>query len=221
MLNNRTILATGIALLFILLSISPATANIFQEETSQELECLFFKEGKKATSKIFEFSEEESKGIADKISTFMENIESKHTYFGIMRAIKGFLGTDDSALQELFQNIDIDGVDLPSLGKRVFVVSHGRSNIINPFRKFQINLLRPATLFWYYHGSSDRILSDKTIIIDPYPSDIKVLDGRQVGIMRRFVGIYIYMPASTSSESNFFFIGYARNVFGLDLSPFD
>ena len=113
------------------------------------------------------------------------------------------------------------GVTLNPLGKRVFVVSFGRNNIFNPLRSFQINLFRPATLFWYYAGTSERIITDKTIIIDPYPLNFKVIDGRQIGMMRRFVGVYIYKPSSESGGSFTFFIGYAARVLGVDLSPLE
>ena len=123
----------------------------------------------------------------------------------------------NSILQQLFSQIDNTQESL--LGKRVFVLSYGHSIMVNPLRKSQINLLRPSVLFWLYPGVSQGVITDKTIIVDPNPFHVKILDGRQMGMMRRFIGVYIFLPSKTPMESRVFFIGYAYKVLGVDLSP--
>jgi hypothetical protein len=151
-----------------------------------------------------------------KISEFMGSLDSVNDYTELLAIIQDFFGANQgsSLLKDALQNID--GFQLFS--KRIFIISYGHNPTVNLFKKFQFNLLRPATLFWYYQGNSQHLISDKTLIIDPYPFDVRVLDGRQMGFMKRFVGVYIYKPSSIISESYTFFIGYAYKVAGVDLS---
>jgi hypothetical protein len=63
------------------------------------------------------------------------------------------------------------------------------------------------------------VTSSKTIIVDPFPITLKVLSGRQTGVMRKFIGLYVFLPRQTFGQNNMFFMGYAKIISGFDLSP--
>lgn len=216
MVKNRVILAVCSVLLFLLLSITPGTATVVQQEAIQTLDCVVFGEdGTVSDDKIY-LNEQEETEIQEKIGALLEKLQSVRTYRDLLPILDEFSEKQSvgSIFAELFENID----DVGTLGKRSFVVSFGRNPFLNPFRKLQITFLRPESLFWFYVGS-DHLIEDTTIIVDPYPFNVKVFDGRQIGFMRRFVGLYVYKPAPTVHESYTFFVGYARSIIGLDLSP--
>ena len=214
--NKKTIFAVGIISLFIAVAMSPLIEQAKSETEPQSLltRVVFGSESVKEEDVSLPVSEVTA--FKTKISDFMNSLDSVNDYTDLLATIQDFFGEKQgsSLLKDALQNID--GFSLFS--KRVFVISYGHNPTVNLFKKFQFNLLRPATLFWYYSGKSQHLISDKTLIIDPYPFDVRVLDGRQMGFMKRFVGIYIYKPSSTISESFTFFIGYAYKVAGVDLS---
>ena len=215
--NKKTIFAVGIISLFIAVAMSPLLIEQAKSETEPQTlltRVIFGSESVKEEDVSLPASEETA--FKTKISDFMNSIDSVNDFTDLLAIIQDFFGEKQgsSLLKDALQNID--GFSLFS--KRVFVISYGHNPTVNLFKKFQFNLLRPATLFWYYTGNSQHYISDKTLIIDPYPFDVRVLDGRQMGFMKRFVGIYIYKPSGTISESYTFFIGYAYKVAGVDLS---
>ena len=109
---------------------------------------------------------------------------------------------------------------LGAFKRRAFIMSWGFANKLILFRKNQVKLYHPITA-WYYPKSSNSFLNSRTIIVDPYPSSIKTLSGRQFGLMRRFVGIFIYRNSTTAGESYTFFMGHAAKIRGFDLSIFN
>jgi len=215
--NKKTLFAVGIIFLFTTVAMSPLLIEQAKSETEpQSLLTRVVFGSESVTEEDISLPASEETAFKTKLSEFMNSLDSVNDYTELLATIQDFFGEKQgsSLLKEALQNIN--GFSLFS--KRVFVISYGHNPTVNLFKKFQFNLLRPATLFWYYSGTSPHIISDKTLIIDPYPFDVRVLDGRQMGFMKRFVGIYIYKPSSTISESFTFFIGYAYKVAGVDLS---
>ena len=217
---KKTLPAIGVVLAFIVLSVHPLVAQQdVPESTVIPLDCRIIDE-LGVSSLPLSLSEEELDTFFSKLSEFTDQLGSEQSYLSLLRVFTQFFdNTDgDSILeQQLFQTIG--DLHLNLIGKRVFVISFGHGIQLNPLRKSQINVLRPSYLFWFYPGVSHKLFADKTLIIDPSPFHVKVLDGGQIGIMRRFVGIYIFIPGTTSRESTIFFMGYAYKALGLDLSP--
>jgi hypothetical protein len=122
-------------------------------------------------------------------------------------------------------NLVIKGIDfnykinqLRPLRKNVFIMSWGFTNKFLSLGKNKFNLVRPFTL-WFYSGRSNLILNSRTIIIDPYPFGIKMLTGRQIGLMSDFKGLYIHRSGSIADKAITMFFGFSSVVRGFDLSP--
>ena len=205
MLKNKAVLSVGVTLLFILISITPVTAQVFQNDIVDSL--VFGEED--ITNEVTE----------DQLLEFMENLEGVHSYSGALLKIADFLGksNEGSPFQELLSEI----VKISPFKKRVLIVSFGSGPTLNPLRTNQMNVLRPSTFLWYYSGTSGKILADKTIIIDPNPFHVRMIDGRQIGLVRRFVGVYSYQPGAILEPGKTLFIGYASKAIGIDLSPLE
>jgi len=206
-------------LILLLISIQPVFAETPTTQDNREVECMIVDETGVLSSSLL-LEQDEIDSFLEQITGLSDQIESEDTYLGLLRTVTAFLddSNDDSVLeQELFKTVG--DLHLNLAGKRVFVLSYGHGVQINPLRRFQVNLLRPSYLFWLYPGSSHIIGKDRTIIIDPNPFHVTTYDGRQVGIMKRFIGLYIFIPNKDSRESTVFFAGYAYRVLGLDLSP--
>ena len=206
MLKNKAVLSVGVTLLFILISLSPVTAQLFQNDIIESL--------------VFGEDETEFEGISEEqLLEFMENLEGVSSYSGALLKITELLGksNEGSPFQELLSEI----AKISPFKKRALIVSFGSSPTLNPLRTNQVNVLRPSTFLWYYSGTSGKILSDKTIIIDPNPFHVRMIDGRQIGLVRRFVGAYSYQPGAILEPGKTLFIGYASRAIGIDLSPLE
>jgi hypothetical protein len=164
--------------------------------------------------------QEDVDSFLSKIKDLSEQINTDETYRGLLKIFADFSDSMDgnSPLDRQIFNT-LGDINLGVLGKRVFVMSYGHGLHINPLRKFQINLFRPSHLFWYYPSTTHSLFADRTIVIDPNPVRIRIMDGRQIGIMKRFIGIYVFIPGKSTMENTVFFVGYAYRVMGLDLSP--
>jgi hypothetical protein len=137
----------------------------------------------------------------------MENIESACSYSEIIDAIDKL--KINRPIFRLIVNILtlIQSINkLRPLKKRVFIISCGSSDLPS-LKPSKVKLLLPFSA-WYYSNPLS-----KTIIVDPFPFSVKVLTGRQLGVMRRFIGVHMHV----ASYSIFF--GHAARVRGFDLSP--
>ncbi len=132
----------------------------------------------------------------------------------IIDEIKERLG--DSDLGKLLE----DNLKPPSSGgpvhKRVFIISNGYGKRFDLKLLPKIRIFKPYT-FWNYYGLGNYMKKSKTIIIDPSPPGVRVLHGWQIGMMRRFVGIYIRLTGTMFDKDHVFFMGYAYKVVAFDI----
>ena len=210
MSKTKVLLAMGIILLFVGLSVSPATAKTsikdkyftntnFTEEELEELESFMPKlmeEMAKATS---------CAELLKILNAFIKDCGN--------RPIIGFLLEIVKEIMNVMNNIN----DLRPLKTNAFIMSWGFANKINPFKDNKFQLYRPLTA-WYYSGKSNLLLNSRTIIIDFHPFNIKMLTGRQIGFMRNFAGIYFHRETTLTDKSYTFFMGKTAAVRGFDLS---
>jgi|GEM_PF-1066041 hypothetical protein len=162
---------------------------------------------------------DEVDAVTDNIPDLITQLESKSSYRDFLRTLVDFSDVSDDetgVMRYIFDLLD-EHNSFNLMEKRVFIISYGKTKLQNPLKGFQVNLLRPSIILWYYPGLQF-LIKDKTIIIDPNPFNIRVLDGRQIGLMQGFIGVYIFIPGS-SGYNTVFFIGYAKRVLALDLSP--
>ena len=105
---------------------------------------------------------------------------------------------------------------LKMIKKRSFVISSGHGIDYNPLKKITFKIRQRAT-FWHYNSKS--ILNGKTIILQPLKLNMKVLRGAQVGLMTGFTGLYLSISRGFLKESYTMFMGIARHINGLQLTP--
>ena len=221
MLRNKSIIAIGMILLFVGLSLSPATAEVTSKD---ELEIAFLEDGK-LTFQKFRLSVEELRELDTVLAELMGKMQSSKDWSELTGTINEFIRGYGRypvivTLLKLFTktvNINNNVYRLLPFRQKAFVMSWGFANKLIPFRENQLDWYRPFTL-WYYTGRNNVLLNSRTIIVDPYPFNIKTLGGRQIGLMRNFAGIYIYRHSTIFDKSYTFFIGYAAGIMGFDLS---
>jgi len=202
MSKTKILLAMGIILMFVGLSFSPATARITKIDFKEELKDMentipvLMEEMSKASS----FTE-----LLDVLNTFMQG-----------RTNRPIIGLILMIIREIMDIMNrING--LRPLKTNAFIMSWGFANKINPFKDNKFQLYRPLTA-WAYSGKSNVLVNSRTIIIDFQPFSIKMLTGRQIGLMRNFAGIYSHRETTLSQKSHTFFMGKTAAVRGFDLS---
>lgn len=202
MSKTKVLLAMGIILLFVGLSVSPATAKVIKTDLTEKLNDM---EGI-----ISELMEKMSQ--ATSLSHLLEIL----TTFTKGRVNYPIIGLIMMIIREIMDVMNkING--LRPLKTNAFIMSWGFSNKINPFKDNKFQLYRPFTA-WCYSGKSNLILNSRTIIIDFQPFKINMLTGRQIGFMRNFAGIYSHREATLTQKSYTFFMGKTAAVRGFDLS---
>jgi len=202
MSKTKVLLAMGIILLFVGLSVSPATAKVIKTDLTEKLNDM---EGI-----IPELMEKMSQ--ATSLSHLLEIL----TTFTKGRGNYPIIGLIMMIIREIMDVMNkING--LRPLKTNAFIMSWGFSNKINPFKDNKFQLYRPFTA-WCYSGKSNLILNSRTIIIDFQPFKINMLTGRQIGFMRNFAGIYSHREATLTQKSYTFFMGKTAAVRGFDLS---
>lgn len=148
------------------------------------------------------------------IEEIIDSLSDSTDINSIIDEIKGKL--KDTKLGKLLEDI----LRLPSGGgpvqKRVFIMSNGYGKRFDLKLLPKIRVFKPYT-FWSYYGLGNYMKRSKTIIINPSPPGVRVLHGWQIGMMRRFIGIYIRLTGTMLDKDHVFFIGYAYKVVAFDI----
>ena len=218
MVKIKGILAVGVILLFLGLAFSPVTA---QTTIKDQLEVSTI--GDLAPVQV---SEKDLTTMEKFLPTLLEKMSTATSYSALIEIIQSSIKEyGRMPVLVLILKLMIKGIDfnfkfnqLRPLRKNAFVMSCGFTNKFLSLGKNKINMLRPMT-GWYYSGRSNIILNSRTIILDPYPFSIKMLTGRQIGLMSNFIGLYIHRSGPIADKAITFFFGYASIVRGIDLSP--
>jgi len=99
--------------------------------------------------------------------------------------------------------------------RRAFIVSHGDSPKTLLTGENKVKFIKPLTTWMYLNKK----ISCRTTIIDLVPFGSETLTGRQIGLMRGFMGLYIFHRSSFETKSNTYFIGIGGLIRSMDLSP--
>ncbi len=215
---KRKIIAICVILLLIAIPISIAEASETSEneqnnETiSVELTAID-SDGTLTTENLY-ISEEDLAELESAISMIMDQIQSTNDL-------------DEDTLRDLIEKIL--GDDNPLFGSilgifttrkftrnRGFVISSGHGIDYNPLKKISFKI-RKKTTIWHYN--SNGMIDDRTIILKPLALNMKILKGRQFGVMTRFLGVYLSVSRGFLRESYTMFMGTARHINGIQLSP--
>ena len=222
MLKSKPILAIGLVVLFIGLSFSPATADEIIEEQNETYDvelAMVAEDGSidtiKATLTEQEFTEFQD--AMEKLDQLLEKATSREDIMNIIGTFPFFNGKHP-ILTWILNFFSI--YKLPR--SRAFVFSHGWGYKMNPLKGNTVDLYRPFTMWQYSSRSRFTIpIPAKTFIMRFSPFNLKFLHGTQVGMMTRFIGLYIYISQPMPQKSYTFFMGTVRHIGGLDfkLSP--
>jgi len=217
MVKIKGILAVGVILLFLGLAFSPVTA---QTAVKDQLEVNTI-----GGIKQMQLSVKDMTTMEKFLPALIEKMASATSLPSLIDIIQSFIAENGRhpvlilLLEILIKTIDFNFKinQLRPLRKNVFIMSWGFTHKLLSLGKNKINIARPLT-GWYYSGRSNVVLNSRTIILDPYPFGIKMLTGRQIGLMSDFVGLYIHRSGSIGDKAITFFFGFAKVIRGLDLS---
>ncbi len=109
---------------------------------------------------------------------------------------------------------------LQSLRTTAFVISMGTLNKVVSRQNVNFNIYRPVS-FWLYSNQGNPFMKSRTFIIDFSPFSIRNVDGRQIGFMRNFYGVYIRSYRPLLGGEHTYFFGHAERIRVFDLSPFN
>jgi hypothetical protein len=218
MVKIKGILAVGVILLFLGLAFSPVTA---QTTIKDQLEVITI--GDLAPVQV---SEKDLTTMEKFMPALLEKMASAKSYSALLEIVQSAIKEHGRqpvlvlVLTLIIKTIKFNFKfnQLRPLRKNAFVMSWGFTNKFLSLGKNKINVLRPIT-GWYYSGKSNVILNSRTIILDPYPFSIKMLTGRQIGLMSNFIGLYIHRSGNIADKAITFFFGYTSTIRGIDLSP--
>jgi len=218
MVKIKGILAVGVILLFLGLAFSPVTAHTtikdqLEVSTIGGLTPVQLTEKDITAMEKFMPALLEKMASAKSFSALLEIVQSAIKEHGRQPVLVLVLTLIIKTIKFNFKFNQ-----LRPLRKNAFVMSWGFTNKLLSLGKNKINVLRPIT-GWYYSGKSNVILNSRTIILDPYPFSIKMLTGRQIGLMSNFIGLYIHRSGNIADKAITFFFGYTSTIRGIDLSP--
>ena len=225
MLKNKTILAIGVTFLFLLLSMTPVSANATSEKIG------LYEQESNAVGRLFDEIElaacnaHNYQEFLELVRDLFKNKDFKT--FPILKVILDkiiswvtkerdyYFGKNINALLERF-NLGI----LKDSSKYYFVFSYGSYNRWNPRKENEIRLFKQGFEFWRYSGKS-KIFKGRTLILERHPFGIKQrVIGSQIGVMTGFRGLHIDMESKLTGNSYNLFIGRANRIRAFDTSPF-
>ena len=221
MLKMKTLLAIGIIALFAGLAVSPASARL---KPVTEIDAFSYNNQGRIEKTTFRLTREELTELNSVLTQLSERLQTAGSYTEFIDILDEFIRGYGrypviTSLMRLFiktTTINSNMYKLTPFRHRAFIMSWGFSNKLNPMKETEVNLFRPLT-FWYYTGRNKYFTNSRSIIVDPYPFNIKMMDGRQLGMMRNFVGVYLYGRTLGDKDFTFMF-GHAAGVVGMDLS---
>ncbi len=215
-MKKRTgILAISMILLLTSLSVSP----VFAQQTSHPLATL----------------------VSDRLSLTNKDINALDTFYasllGDLAGVKDLAGFNklidryilrygDHPLFRFLHRLAIYAtlerhlICFSTLRTSAWVLSIGSVNRFFCRQPFHFNFYRPYT-FWFYGNVADAAIKSRTLVIDFHPFSIRNVDGRQLGFMTNFYGVYLQRDRSLLGGEHTFIFGHAQRVRVLDLSPFN
>ena len=216
MKTKRKIMAIWVILLLVAIHFSIAQAS---ETTTDNNETISVElvtvapDGSLAIENLL-ISEEELAELESAIAMIMDQIQSIDNLDGgaLRDLIERILGRDNS----LFGRILGIFTALKLTRNRGFVISSGHGIDCTPLKKISFKIRRRAAI-WHYN--SNGMIDDRTIILKPLALNMKILRGRQFGIMTGFFGIYLSVSQGLLRNSYTMFMGTARHINGIQFSP--
>lgn len=221
MVKTKGIIAVGIILLFMGMALTPVTATI-PMPVQKEVATI------STLSSHIQLTENDYITMEKVLPTLMNKMKSATSVSDLITILQSFLTEHGRRLGLiLVLNLAIKTIKLENkiaqlrpVRKTAFIMSWGFTNKLLTLRKSKLNFARPFTL-WFYSGHSNIVLNSRTIIIDFRPFSIKMVTGRQIGMMTNFIGMYHFGKNTFGDKARTLFMGYAGSIRAFDLSPFN
>ncbi len=215
---KRKIMAIWIILLLVAIhfSIAQASETTENEQANETISVELVTvapDGSLAIENLL-ISEEELAELESAISMIMDQIQSIDNLNGgaLRDLIERILERDNS----LFGRIPGIFTALKLTRNRGFVISSGHGIDCTPLKKISFKIRRRAAI-WHYN--SNGMIDDRTIIVKPLALRMKILKGRQFGVMTGFLGIYLSVSRGFLGKSYTMFMGTARHITGIQGLP--
>lgn len=215
---KRKIIAIWIILLLIAIPISIAGASetsVKEKKNSAVLaELATVESDGSLIIKNLQISEEDLAELESAISMIMDQIQSKNDLDEnfLREIIEKTLGNDNPLFGRILRVFRA----LKLTRNRGFVISSGHGRDYSPLKRISFKISKKAAI-WHYN--SNGIMNDRTIILKPLALNMKILKGRQFGVMTGFLGFYLSVSRGFLKESYTMFMGTARHINGIQLSP--
>ena len=220
-MRKKTILAGSIALLFIVASVLPITAQTTQRTDSLLQESMLLD--------TFMDRVEQIASESTSIQEFFEHLKdlcSSEDYAAhpmvqdfLQKILNFILKNQDSRIADnVLENL-LDKFSLKS-HPDYLVLSYGAYDRLNPRKGNSIDHFKERLSMWRYTDTS-KLLKGRTLIIGRQPFGIhQKMVGPQIGFMKGFKGIYIDYESKITGKSYVFFMGQAHRIRAFDLTPF-
>jgi len=220
-MKTKGIIAVGIILLFMGMAFGPVTA-ITPTPVQKEIAAI------STLNSHIQLVENDYATMEKALPTLMEKMKTATSASDLINILQSFLTEHGKRLGlVLVLNLAIKMIKLENkiaelrpVRKTAFIMSWGFTNKLLAWSKSKTNLARPFTL-WFYSGRSNLVLNSRTIIVDFRPFSIKMVNGRQLGMMTNFIGFYHFGKNMLGEKARTFFMGYAGSIRAFDLSPFN
>jgi hypothetical protein len=221
MSRTKEIVAVGVILLFMGTALSPVIATT-PTQVQNEIKTI------NNLSSQIKLAENDLVTMEKILPALMEKMKSATSLSDLVSTIQGFMVEHGRRpLLVLLLTLIIKTINLQfkigqfrPVRKTAFIMSWGFTNKVLSLGKNKFNLARPFTM-WYYGSRSSRIVNSRTIIFDVYPFSVKMVNGRQLGIMTNFIGLYLHFKGTIGDKMHTLFIGWAASIRAFDLSPFN
>jgi len=219
MVKTKGIIAVGVILLFMGMALTPITA-ITPTPVQKEVATI------STLSSHIQLVETDYITMEKLLPTLMDKMKSATSVSDLINILQSFLTQHGRRLGlVLVLNMAIKIIKLQNkieqlrpVRKTAFIMSWGFTNKLLALGKNKLNFARPFTL-WFYSGRSNLVLNSRTIIVDFRPFSIKMVTGRQIGMMTNFIGMYHFGKNMFGEKARTLFMGYAGSIRAFDLSP--
>ena len=219
MVKTKGIIAVGVILLFMGMAFTPITA-ITPTPVQKEVATI------STLSSHIQLAETDYITMEKVLPTLMDKMKSATSVSDLINILQSFLTQHGRRLGlVLVLNMAIKIIKLQNkieqlrpVRKTAFIMSWGFTNKLLALGKNKLNFARPFTL-WFYSGRSNLVLNSRTIIVDFRPFSIKMVTGRQIGMMTNFIGMYHFGKNMFGEKARTLFMGYAGSIRAFDLSP--
>ncbi|RLC83316.1 MAG: hypothetical protein DRI37_10375 [Chloroflexi bacterium] len=202
-------LIVGVTALFISLAFYPLVMGISLEEKEDmtTIEYTTVDENGKLVREYLTLPGEQTTQLVFWIIQLLKLLE-RHPWDS---PIIQFFLKDHPLLQKIFSYLLSSNI----LNKKL-VASLGWGRCFNPFKEVKTAFIKPL-VFWHYANAVPEGLPipSTTLIMDLNPFKLTTFKGFQLGLLLKFRGVYVHIPRPLPELSMTFFIGTAKQVWGV------